>query len=53
MQNWSIDIIHHKPYANKELNKVNAKIAYKDCFASFDENEARVIPLDGLSADYP
>ena len=53
IQNWSIDILHHKPYANKEKNKVNVKIAYKDCFASFDEDKARMNPLDDLRADYP
>ena len=53
MQNWSIDIIHHKLYVNKELNKADVEIAHKDCFASFNEDEARAIPLDGLRADYP
>ena len=32
---------------------MNVKIAYKDSFASFDEEEAKVIPLDDLKADYP
>ena len=32
---------------------MNVKIAYKDRFASFDDKEAKVIPLDNLKADYP
>ena len=29
------------------------KLAYKDCFSSFDEDEANVIPIDDIRTNYP